>query len=72
MALTMREWRRLKELSQQTMADRCGVFINTYINWEKAPEKLTIEKAHIVAKALGVAFDDIIFTGSATNICESV
>lgn len=61
MSFTIRQWRRLKDLSQQTMAERCNVFINTYINWEKAPEKLTIEKGHIVAKALGVDFDDISF-----------
>lgn len=66
MAFTIRQWRKLKELSQKEMADRCHVFINTYINWEKAPEKLTIEKAHIVADALGVNYDDIIFASDAT------
>jgi transcriptional regulator with XRE-family HTH domain len=49
------------------MADRCGVFINTYFNWEQAPEKLTIEKTHIIADALGVPYNDIIFTSDDTK-----
>lgn len=69
MSFTMKQWRRLKGYSQKEMAKRCGVFINTYINWEKAPEKLTIEKGHIVANALGISFDDIVFE-NATDCCE--
>ena len=67
MALTMKQWRRLKGLSQKEMAKRCGVFINTYFNWEQAPEKLTIEKTHIIADALGVTYNDIIFVNDDTK-----
>lgn len=66
MALTMRQWRRLKGYSQKEMAERCGVYVNTYFNWEQAPEKLTIEKSRIIAEALGVPYDDIIFTSDDT------
>lgn len=62
MVLTLREWRRLKELSQQEMADRCNVHVNTYILWEEHPERLTIEKAHIVANVLDVPFSQINFS----------
>ncbi len=61
MAFTLRQWRKLKDLSQKEMADRCHVHPNTYMNWERVPEQLTIEKAHIIADALGVDYDDIIF-----------
>lgn len=66
MALTMRQWRRLKGYSQKEMAERCGVYVNTYFNWEQAPEKLTIEKSRIIAEALGVPYDDIIFASDDT------
>lgn len=69
MSFTLAQWRRLKGYSQKEMAQRCGVFVNTYFNWEKNPEKLTIEKAHIVADALGVPYDDIIFIKEDT-ICD--
>ena len=62
MALTLREWRRLKELSQKEMADRCNVHVNTYILWEEHPERLTIEKARIVANVLDVPFSQINFS----------
>lgn len=67
MGFTLSQWRRLKNISQREMAERCGVFINTYFNWEKNPEKLTIEKAHIIADALGVPYDDIIFLNDDTK-----
>ena len=62
MVLTLREWRRLKELSQQEMADRCNVHVNTYILWEEHPERLMIEKARIVANVLDVPFSQINFS----------
>ena len=62
MVLTLREWRRLKELSQQEMADRCNVHVNTYILWEEHPERLTFEKARIVANVLDVPFSQINFS----------
>ena len=37
MKLTLREWRRLKEVTQEQMAEVCGIHINTYRNWEEKP-----------------------------------
>lgn len=62
MVLTLREWRRLKEFSQQQVADLCGVHVNTYSSWEEHPEKLTIEKARLAANAIGVPFSQIDFS----------
>jgi transcriptional regulator with XRE-family HTH domain len=61
MAFTIKEWRRLRGFSQQTMAEKCGVHVNTYAYWEKHPSNLSIEKARIIANALQVSFDDIFF-----------
>lgn len=58
---TFREWRRLKEMSQQELADRVGVHVNTICNWEEHPETMTIGRALDVVKALGVTIDDVIF-----------
>ena len=66
---TLREWRRLKEVSQKERAGRRGVHPNTIINWEVHPEKITAEKAGLVAGALGVKIDDIIFLPEETTKC---
>lgn len=66
---TLREWRRLKEVSQKELAGRLGVHPNTIINWEEHPEKITAEKAGLVAGALGVKIDDIIFLPEETTKC---
>lgn len=61
MALTLREWRRVKEISQETMAEKLGVHVNTYQSWEKNPGKISFEKAAEMAEILNVPIDEIIF-----------
>jgi len=58
---TMRAWRRAKEISQGDMAEKLNIHINTYQNWEKEPQKITIENAHKIADIFGVTIDDISF-----------
>lgn len=62
MSLTVREWRRVKEMSQETLAEKIHVHVGTIRNWEKDPGKIPIEKATELAKALGVPIEDVIFT----------
>ncbi|MBR2654701.1 MAG: helix-turn-helix transcriptional regulator [Lachnospiraceae bacterium] len=62
MALTLRQWRKAREITQEKMADRLGVHINTYQNWEKEPGKITIENSKKIAEILGVPLDDISFS----------
>ena len=62
MALTLRQWRKAREITQEKMADRLGVHINTYPNWEKEPGKITIENSKKIAEILGVPLDDISFS----------
>lgn len=61
MALTMRQWRRAKELTQEYMAEKLGVHINTYSNWEKEPQKISIENSQKIANVLCVPLNDIVF-----------
>jgi len=61
MALTLRQWRRAKEISQEKMAELLKIHVNTYQNWEESPEKISIEKAMEISSILNVDLDDISF-----------
>lgn len=64
MSLSLREWRRVKEFSQEKMANLLSVHVNTYQNWEKDPGKISFEKAVEISKILGVSLNDIEFCAS--------
>ena len=61
MSLTVREWRRVREVTQEFMANSLGIHVNTYQRWEDSPEKIPIAKAVEIASLLGVSMDDISF-----------
>lgn len=61
MSLKLREWRRVKEISQQAMADQLKVHLSTYQKMEKNPGKISLEDAVKIAGILGVPLDDISF-----------
>ena len=58
---TVRAWRRAKEISQEDMAVRLGIHVNTYQNWEAELEKISIGNAKKIAEIFGVSLDDILF-----------
>ena len=60
MKLTFREWRRLKEITQEQMAELCGIHVNTYRIWEDKPSEIKISSAMKIADRLGITLDDII------------
>lgn len=62
MQLGVKSWRRAKEISQSEMADKLGVHVGTYQNWEKNPQNISIENAVKIADIFGVSIDDISFT----------
>ena len=66
MALTMKQWRRAKEFTQEQMADYLGIHVNTYINWEKDPGKISVENSKKIASVLNVSIDDIVFSNEVT------
>lgn len=61
MGLTIKQWRLAKEISQEQMAEKCGVHRNTYAAWEDRPEDISIKNAKIIANALGESVDRIFF-----------
>lgn len=53
MSMTIKQLRLAKEISQEQMASICDVHRNTYAAWEENPDKISIENAKLIAKALG-------------------
>lgn len=62
MKLTLAQWRRAKNITQEEMAKACGVHINTYRNWERSPTEIKIGNLEILVKQLGIEVSDIDFT----------
>ena len=61
MKVTLRQLRKLNDLSQQDTADALGINVGTWINWEK---QNTFPNAPQIAKIeefFDVHYDDIIF-----------
>ena len=59
--LTLKQWRRARDISQEKMAELLGININTYQKWEKEPEKISVSVADKIISILGIEPNDIIF-----------
>lgn len=57
--LTIRQWRRLKEISVVDMAKRLGVSRPTYTSWERDPAQIKLCNIDKIANVLGISRDDI-------------
>ena len=59
MKLTLKQWRRLKDITQEELAEKIGVSATTIWAWENGtmPSGRNLQ---IVANALEVSADDII------------
>lgn len=55
------EWRKLKGISQQKLADYCGVHVNTIRAWEENPTIIPIGKAFKISECFKISIDSIIF-----------
>lgn len=64
--LTLRQWRKVREMSVADISARLGVHRNTYINWENNPGKISMEYAHKIADVLDVSIEAIDFLCSET------
>lgn len=58
---TIREIRLAREISQEEMAKRCDVHVNTYMNWEKKPYSIPVGKAKLICKIFDVNIADVSF-----------
>lgn len=61
MALTLRQWRKAREITQEQMAKALNIHINTYQNWEKDPGRISVTNVMKIAEVLKVSINDIIF-----------
>lgn len=59
--LGLKEWRRAKGISQETVAEYLHIHVNTYMSWEKNPDKIPLGSAHKIAECIGVPYADIDF-----------
>ena len=58
------EWRRMRNISQEKLAEACGVSRATIIAWEQNPSIIKIGNLEKLERALNVDRDDIIFLPS--------
>ena len=64
---SMKQWRLLREMSQEDMANACNVHRNTIAKWEEDNSQISIANARTIADALKVSLDDIIFAVDSTK-----
>lgn len=67
MPMTMKMARVGADLSQQQVADKMGIHVNTYSKMEKDSEGVTIREAKLFADIVGVPWTEIFF-GSNSNL----
>lgn len=61
MALTMKQARIGINATQQEIADKMGVHVQTYARMEKEPEDITIKEAKLFSQIVGLPISDIYF-----------
>lgn len=66
MALSLKQWRLVKEMTIEQMAKACNVSTNTYSEWEKNPGKVKVNNALKIAETLGVSVNEIFFNQETT------
>jgi DNA-binding XRE family transcriptional regulator len=67
-ALTLKQWRMIKDLTQQEIADKIGVHVNTYAAWEQNPERIELQYCKKIAEALGEDLNSIFLAYGVNNM----
>lgn len=65
MQVTMKQARVGANLTQQEVADKMGVHVQTYQRMESHPGDVTINQGRNFAKIVGLKFDDIFFDSNS-------
>ena len=71
MKLKLDEWRRVRNYSQEHMANACGVHVNTYRRWEENPGEIKFDKALIIVDVLNISLDDLILPSNTNDDSKS-
>lgn len=66
MELTLRQARKMKEISQRTVANRLNVCEETYRKIERNPDLATIGQAKVLSDLLDISYDVIFFDGNSS------
>ena len=61
MILTLRQARRLTNITQKELADLLKICVNTYQKLEKSPDLVTIGQAKKISEFLDIPYDEIFF-----------
>jgi len=61
MSLTVKQARIGIDATQQEIADKLGVHVQTYARMEKHPEDMTIKQAILFSQIVGLKVSDISF-----------
>ena len=64
---TLKELRARNNLTQQEIAEKLGISRQRYIEIEKKPSKVSVEKMSAIAKILKVGIGDIFLEDYHTN-----
>lgn len=59
---TIKEIRLAKEISKESMANICGVHVNTYTNWEEHQEKIPVGKMLKICEVLNTDINQLVFS----------
>lgn len=65
MQITMKQARVGANLTQQQVADRLGVHVQTYMRMEQNPQDVTIKQGKMFSEIVGCNFEDIFFTNAS-------
>ncbi|HMI08105.1 MAG TPA: helix-turn-helix transcriptional regulator [Flavobacterium sp.] len=60
--MKIKEIRKLKKLSQETLAEKTGLSVRAIIDYEKPNSDITIKKLQLIADVLDVSFFDLLKT----------
>lgn len=59
MVLTLKQTRRIQELTQDQVAAMLGVHVQTYRKIEQNPDEATVQQAKKLSEILGVDYNEI-------------
>lgn len=65
MQITMKQARIGANMTQQQVADKLGVHVQTYQRMENNPEDISIKQGKLFASIVGVEFENIFFNSNS-------
>ena len=64
--MTLRQWRRMRDLTMYSMAEALEIALPTYRSIENDPDRATIRQAKKIAEVLGASVADIFFPSDSS------